>query len=353
LRHEKAEVIHRIALDMRGTAEGLSIEEIRTRYASGKKPLSRRTAERLRDAVDRVFSIEHANPGELPKRWRIRGSIATALANVTAGDLADLATAAAVLRRENMMANARSLDSLAAKLRAHMNAATLTRVEPDFEVLTEAEGLAMRPGPRQLIDQKILVDLRHAILAMKKVRLHYRYRSSGKRGFDTIRPYGFLYGNRHYLVAWSENEWARDFRNFALSNIERIELLDKSFARDRTFSLKGYAAESFGVFREKPFAVELKFTPAAAHDAKEYLFHLSQTMQEQPDGSLIVRFRAGGALEMAWHLFTWGSAVTVVKPKRLSGILRANRSIDHANHVAIHKSDGPKHPRPREGTQAR
>jgi predicted DNA-binding transcriptional regulator YafY len=32
---------------------------------------------------------------------------------------------------------------------------------------------------------------------------------------------------------------------------------------------------------------------------------------------------AGGPLEIAWHLFTWGDQVEVLKPKRLCTILRA------------------------------
>ena len=35
------------------------------------------------------------------------------------------------------------------------------------------------------------------------------------------------------------------------------------------------------------------------------------------DGSLTVRFRAGGIDEMCWHLYTWGESVTVEKPVRL------------------------------------
>jgi predicted DNA-binding transcriptional regulator YafY len=314
VRHEKAEIIHRIALDMRGTAEGLTLDDIRTRYAPSNKPLSRRTAERLRDAVDRVFSIEHANPGELPKRWRIRGTHTTVMASVTASELADLATASAVLRRENMPVQARSIDAIAAKLRAQMKAPALARVEPDLEALTEAEGLAMRPGPRPKVSPEIVANLRQAILSSRKVRLHYRYRGSGKRGFDTVRPYGFLYGNRHYLVAWSENRQAHDFRNFSLSNIERVELLDKSFTRNRRFSLKSYTERSFGVFQEKPFNVVWRFDKEVAAEAKEFLFHPTQKMKPQKDGSLIVRFRAGGALEMKWHLYTWGKQVRVLRP---------------------------------------
>jgi predicted DNA-binding transcriptional regulator YafY len=38
--------------------------------------------------------------------------------------------------------------------------------------------------------------------------------------------------------------------------------------------------------------------------------------------SLLVSFRAGGALEMVWHLFTWGDQVKILKPKRLGAMLR-------------------------------
>jgi hypothetical protein len=55
VRYEKAETILRIALDMQGSGEGLTIDDIRIRY--GDEPLSRRTAERLRDAVERVFPL--------------------------------------------------------------------------------------------------------------------------------------------------------------------------------------------------------------------------------------------------------------------------------------------------------
>ena len=88
-------------------------------------------------------------------------------------------------------------------------------------------------------------------------------------------------------------------------DLERVELLDYAFTRRRGFSLKGYAERSFGVFQEEPFDVEWEFNATVAADAKEFLFHPSQVMEDKPDGSLIVRFRAGGVREMAWHLVTW------------------------------------------------
>jgi predicted DNA-binding transcriptional regulator YafY len=128
-----------------------------------------------------------------------------------------------------------------------------------------------------------------------------------------VRPYGFLHGSRHYLVAWSNRP--KDFRNFALSHIERVRVLDRTFTRKSDFSLRDYAQRSFGVFQESPVDVVLKFAPKAAIDAREFLFHPTQVMEPQPDESLIVRFRAGGLLEMSWHLFTWQGLATRGEPE--------------------------------------
>lgn len=320
VRYEKAEVVLRIAMAMQGTAEGLSLQDIQQNFSD--KPLSRRTAERLRDAIERVFpDMELANPGELPKRWRLRSASLSALVKPTAEEFAALATASSLLKRENMLPQASEVDLAVAKMRALVKGPAIAHIDPDLELLTEAEGLAMRPGPKPRIAPDMVSTLRQAILATRKVTLHYRYRGSGKRGYDTVRPYGFLYGNRAYLVAWSENSQARDFRNFALSNIERVELLEQPFRRLKRFSLREYAERSFGVFQEEPVDVVWRFAPEAAADAREYVFHPSQVMEDKPDGSLIVRFRAGGMREMCWHLFTWGDAVEVVRPRRLRDLL--------------------------------
>jgi predicted DNA-binding transcriptional regulator YafY len=313
MRYERAEVILRLALAMQGTREGLSLTDIGERFG-----VARRTAERLRDAVERLFpQMERTNPFERPKRWRIPAGTLNGLVHFTAEELADLHAAVAVLRRDNREGEAITLERLAEKLRTLSWPDALRRIEPDLEAYLEAEGLALRPGPRPQVRQDVLSDLRQAILGCCKVRLYYRARMTGKLSRQIVCPYGFLYGNRHYLIAYGMNPQARDYRMFSLSNIERAEILEYPFERRRDFSLKDYAERAFGVFQEEPFEVVWKFSAEAAVDAREFRFHPTQTMEEQADGSLLVRFRAGGAREMCWHLFTWGEHVEVVEPRDL------------------------------------
>ena len=98
MRFEKLETLLRVALDMRASAEGLSLDDIQRDYG-----VSRRTAERMRDAIERVFpQMEQANPGELPKRWRLRASALSGLIGVSAEELAALNTALGLMRRDDL-----------------------------------------------------------------------------------------------------------------------------------------------------------------------------------------------------------------------------------------------------------
>ena len=48
-----------------------------------------------------------------------------------------------------------------------------------------------------------------------------------------------------------------------------------------------------------------------ADEAETFVFHPKQTVERLPDGSLMVRFRAGGRQEMAWYLARWEGKVEV------------------------------------------
>src|SRR5690606_27474171 len=100
-----------------------------------------------------------------------------------------------------------------------------------------------------------------------------------------VHPYGFVYGLRHYLLAWCEE--AKGLRSFSLPNIADITLLDVPYRKDPAFDLQEYAERSFGVFQENPYDVVWRFSPAIAEAAKEHHLHPTQQTEEQPDGSLI------------------------------------------------------------------
>lgn len=96
-----------------------------------------------------------------------------------------------------------------------------------------------------------------------------------------------------------------------------VHVSDATGTRPRDFNLDAYAARSFGVFQEEPHDVVLRFSPEVADEVAAFQFHPTQTITREPDGSTMVRFRAGGLREIAWHLFTWGDAVMIEAPEEL------------------------------------
>jgi predicted DNA-binding transcriptional regulator YafY len=67
-------------------------------------------------------------------------------------------------------------------------------------------------------------------------------------------------------------------------------------------------------------------------DFKNYRFHSSQQVEDHPEGGAIVRFRASGMLELAWHLFTWENKIEIVEPVSLRQYMTTQLRVALAHH---------------------
>lgn len=302
VRYEPATRLVRLAVLLSGSRVGLSLDEMAEHLEVG-----RRTIERLRDRIEEIFPHLSFTDGEdRVRRWRLPRETLPALP-AQPGAIATLETLARELSVRGDDARASDLKDAAATLRAMMTPAALTRSEPDVELLMQAEGSAASPGPRLKLDRSLLSELRKAILASNMLRLKYRPAEATRATVRTLCPYAILYGRRAYLIAHIPG--AEAMRLWRIDRISDLRVSSEVFTR-QPFDLAAYAAQSFGVFQEPPQDVVLHFTPEAAEDAGAWIFHPSQMMEPQTNGSLIVRFRCGGMRELDWHLYTWGDSVT-------------------------------------------
>ena len=325
MRYAPAERLLRLARHLAGTRTGLTLDEMASELSVG-----RRTAERLRDSLLAAFpQMESWDDEERVRRWRLPATAVFGLVEPRPEAVAAIETAARECAGRGETDRAGLLRETAATLRALMRPDALRRAEPDIAALMEAEGIAMRPGPRPVIAAGVLATLRRAILGMQLVVVRYAADGGDEPATRILCPYGILYGGQGWLVAHVDG--LPDMRLWRLDRIASVDLLDRGFARRADFSLSDYAAQSFGVFQEKPVDVVLRFAPEAAEDAAGWVFHPSQRMEREADGGLIVRFRAGGMREMCWHLFTWGDAVAVLAPEALRATLA-----DLAAMAAVH-----------------
>jgi predicted DNA-binding transcriptional regulator YafY len=97
------------------------------------------------------------------------------------------------------------------------------------------------------------------------------------------------------------------------------------------FDLGAFAARSFGIYQDAVEDVVLKVAPGEkAEEARAWRWHPTQTLEDAPDGGVIVRFTASGMRELAWHLFTWSGAVTILAPERLKQVMAEELAVARA-----------------------
>lgn len=320
----RTEDLLRLALLMQSARMGVALGDI-----EGEFGVSRSTAERMRDAVLRAFPHAELVPGsDRIRRWRIPNAPLTRIIDIKAEEFEEMRLAADLLRRDGLEMRARTVDGLRAKLGALMTPSSLSRVAPDLEALLEAEGHAARPGPHPAIVEEVLASVRQALLECRVLRARYRRRIGGRLSTVELEPHGVLFGHRHYLVAFPANSVARAPKLYALGNISQPELTGP-FQRRPGFDLRAYTAQAFGVFQEPAIDVIWRFAPHLAADVLDHHFHPTEQKRRLDDGGVELRFRAGGMLEMCWHLFTWGDGVEVVAPTELRDRYQALIEVAH------------------------
>jgi predicted DNA-binding transcriptional regulator YafY len=328
MRHEKAAGVLDLARTLAGSAEGLTLDEM-----AASMGVSRRTAERLRDAVGALFPQMEVVDDPPTKRFRIPGGLDGLFQSPAAEEMAALRRAADGFDKEGSGASAAALRSLERKILSATKAAARRRLAPDLEALVQAEAIAVHAGPRPFEDERTMGLLREALLAGRSLR--FRYHGGSKPGSQReVTPYGLLFGRSNYLVATEGEE--TEPRKWRLDLVTEVEVGDRPASPPPGFSLQAYADESFGIFHDTPEDVVLRFRPDAARNALRWRFHARQDAAMQPDGTVIVRFRASGMRELAWHLFTWGEAVEIVSPPKLKDLLVEQLKAALAGHEGSH-----------------
>ncbi len=334
MRYEKAELLLVLARALAGSAEGMTLDEMAEQVGVG-----RRTVERMRDRLMSLFPQMEEIPDGSAKRFRIPGGLDGFFQSPTADELAALGKVARHLERDGKKASASALRSLEKKVHAAIKPPVLRKVAPDLEALLQAELIAVQAGPRPVEDPKLLVKLREAICAMRAVA----FRHGGPRKPARVRrvaPYGILFDRRSYLIGPELGD--ATIKQWRLDRMSELEILDDPAPLPADFSLIDYASASFGIYHGDEEDVVLRVRKEGMDDFAAWRFHPTQVVEPEAGGGVIVRFRASGMLELAWHLFSWGDKVEIVAPASLRKLM-----VDELSKAAARHRAAP--PAPRSG----
>jgi predicted DNA-binding transcriptional regulator YafY len=322
----KAEQLLALATLVAARRTGVTIDEVIERFE-----VSKRTAQRMLRSLETVFwDTSIVIDAEGRKRWLLPSRSALEFVSLAPEELAALDLALETIRRSGLVVESASLLALREKIVSMVPRSKVARLETDHEALLEAQGLAARPGPKQVVDRQITQAIGEAIKACRIMKIEYKSRRDGEYRWRSVAPYGLLIGLRSYLIGRIEDDLLGAYRLYVVENIRSAQVTRSAFARDATFNLRDFANRSFGVFQndEEHGEVVWRFSAEVADHASRFEFHPTQVLEKQADGSLLVKFTAAGHLEMCWHLYLWGRHVEVLAPELLRKMVEGYQRSD-------------------------
>jgi predicted DNA-binding transcriptional regulator YafY len=160
--------------------------------------------------------------------------------------------------------------------------------------------------------KELLKELRKALLYQYRLDLAY---TPARRATEIYRfdPYTLLfYEGALYLGGYAHNRNA--LRLFLLDRIEHLSILDERFDVPEDFSAKDLTGSAFGLIDERQQTIKVRFGAEISHLIRERLWHPSQHIVEEDDGSLTLTLVASGEKEILSWLYSYLPDVEVLAP---------------------------------------
>jgi predicted DNA-binding transcriptional regulator YafY len=88
-------------------------------------------------------------------------------------------------------------------------------------------------------------------------------------------------------------------------------------------SLDSYMGSAFGVVRGVPEKIKIWFSPEVAGYIQERIWHESQAIHQQKDGSIIFEADVAQTPELISWIMSWGARAEVLEPKSLKDEIHA------------------------------
>jgi len=177
----------------------------------------------------------------------------------------------------------------------------------------------MQKQPRNEKYLGILAALAEAWLSQHQVKISYRTLAREKATERVIEPY-FIEpaapGHASYVIAYCHR--TNSLRTFKIERIEVIELTTEPYTIPPDFDPNAFLSSSWGiVVKGEVKTIRLKFIPQIARVTEETVWHPSQVLEKQGDGSVIMTLRVTDTVELRSWILGWGEKVEVLEPDEI------------------------------------
>ena len=152
-----------------------------------------------------------------------------------------------------------------------------------------------------------------------------------------LSPYRLLFSRRSWFVI-GRSSLHRSTRTFNLSRIRSLEVLEDRFQVPRGFSIKRYLRNAWHLIPEPgpDREVLIRFRPMVAENVAEVLWHKTQRVKFNQDGTLDFRVTVSGLNEISWWILGYADQAVVIEPPELRRLVA-----ERAARTAAHYAAGP------------
>lgn len=164
--------------------------------------------------------------------------------------------------------------------------------------------------------QDTLAAVTEATQNRRIIDIHYFAMSRRTSSRRLVAPYKvWFYDETFYLIGYCHLR--RDIRIFAVDRIRDIHVSDEGFEVPASFDADDFMQRSFGIYQGDTVPVAIRFSPETAGYIREKIWHPSQELDLQKDGSLVFYARVAGLEEIRHWVLQWGAQAVVLAPDAL------------------------------------
>lgn len=165
--------------------------------------------------------------------------------------------------------------------------------------------------------------MRHAIAARTALECQYETPSEGP-GIEPRDPEPFLF--EPYALLFSVRAWyaigrhaRRDaVRCLKLSRFIQVVPTEHRYTIPTDFSVESHLGNAWRLIKgAKEHEVVLRFDPPIGETVADTLWHPTQVVEHNQDGSIVLRFTVAGLDEIVWWILSMGPSCRVVEPPSL------------------------------------
>ena len=205
----------------------------------------------------------------------------------------------------------------------------ITRMLPEEITVSlgaAADTLSVTPCVLTTQDVETFHSLTSAIQHRRQLRLLYWSASQNRETDRIVDPLHLsLVDNDWYLIAHCHTR--QEVRMFSTVRIRGAEPTGQVFERPDDFDITTYLGNSFRAVRgdsDQAWSVTLKFCPEMAGRIKEKVWHHTQQLEPQPDGSLLMKLNVSSLIEIRRWVLYWGADCQVLEPEELKEEINSN-----------------------------